>query len=663
MGKCCKFSKQIIKGMDCFGTLITFRINDDIEYKSLIGGISTIIFFLIASTYITYMSYYFITRKNVDFIFSKKTVNDQPLVNLTEIGYRFAFGLQYRLDDSSAILNTSKYFNYSITEIQIFNSKKYIETPIKIKLCEENDFRNKVNRTFKLRGLSKMYCPILNNVNYTVEGTMMDPYYKYYNLEIWLTEYALNNFNELEKYVEINPLEMSYYFLDNAIDYENRKNPLPNFLNYLFKAIDINYEKDTEIIKSPMEFSNAENIIINNPYKIYGATIDNHVDSFHTISEPNKLGQSIVGKYILKASPIMFSLTRIYQKLPSFIAELSGILEEVLLLLLLITNILERQAIDNKLIKKMLKFKGCKNYDIKYLLNIFNNENHRKSKVMEIINKPKMNIRRNTLGVINIDNNFIFQRNIRHGNTENKRNQFLSNNDLYYLNKRKNTLEITTDNFKNQSNKKHVTELLNINSISDSNSSISKNEKKNNSNRSFIESIISNNQSINKNITETHKNFIINPIKTIKKKKYKQENFSELGIFDALFSKLFFWYSTKLERRREFFNKAEEKIHYYFDVYNYIQKMQEVDLLVYTLLEDDQIKLFEFLSRPPLKITPNRMDIYNEFQQKQSLYIKIGKTEINDLYKSYNKVKLKDDLGFEDLKLLRLVNAEIKFLK
>ena len=46
-----------------------------------------------------------------------------------------------------------------------------------------------------MRGLSKMYCPILDNVNFTVEGTMMDPYYKYYNLEIWLTEYALNNFN------------------------------------------------------------------------------------------------------------------------------------------------------------------------------------------------------------------------------------------------------------------------------------------------------------------------------------------------------------------------------------------------------------------------------------------------------------------------------------
>ena len=131
---------------------------------------------------------------------------------MSQIGYRFAFGIQYTSDDSSAVLNTTKYFNYSIREIQIINSEIYIEKPVKIKLCNENDFRNQVNRTFQLRGLSKMYCPILDNVNYTIEGTMMDPYYKYYNLEIWLTDYALNNFNELEKYVEIHPLEMSYYF-------------------------------------------------------------------------------------------------------------------------------------------------------------------------------------------------------------------------------------------------------------------------------------------------------------------------------------------------------------------------------------------------------------------------------------------------------------------
>ena len=50
MRACCRYTKQVIKGCDCFGTFITFRINDDLEYKSLMGGISSIFFFLIAST-------------------------------------------------------------------------------------------------------------------------------------------------------------------------------------------------------------------------------------------------------------------------------------------------------------------------------------------------------------------------------------------------------------------------------------------------------------------------------------------------------------------------------------------------------------------------------------------------------------------------------------
>ena len=86
------------------------------------------------------MSYFFVLRKNIDFIFSKKTINEQPFLDLGRIGYRFAFGLQYMEDDSSAISNISKYFNYSIREVQIFNSKIYQETPIQIELCIKKHF-------------------------------------------------------------------------------------------------------------------------------------------------------------------------------------------------------------------------------------------------------------------------------------------------------------------------------------------------------------------------------------------------------------------------------------------------------------------------------------------------------------------------------------------
>ena len=559
-----KFTKQIIKGFDYFGTFITFRINDDIEYKSLMGGLASLFFVLIASAYIAYNSYFFIARKNVDFIYSKKTINDQPIVDFEKIEYRFAFGLQYMADDTSAILNTTKYFNYSITEVQIFNSETIIEKPIQIEFCTRAHFRNIVNRTFDLRGLKNMYCPILDGVNFTVEGTMMDPYYKYYNLEIWLTDYALKNFQELQDYADLYPLEMAYYFLDNAIDYENRTSPIPHFLNYIFKGLDVIYEKDTEIILSPMEFSNDENIIINNPHMLYGCTVDDQSDSFHAVTEPNYLGQAVVGKYIVKASPIMFTLSRTYQKLPSFIADLSGILDEVLALILLLVNILERQAIDNKLIKKMIKFKGSKNCDVDYLLNVFNDNQNvdlHTSKVMEIINGRKMIIKKNPIGGISSHRKSSYS--LTNKKFNDKKCSLNLNKNNNYLNVNENNLNIKfkdkkDGNIEVKLKEKDGIDRLNTNKIIYT--SIS-NEKKINSSRSFIDSENSFSPKTPKPIIYNDKirYITLNPINKKLTSKEKDENFSELGIVDAIWSKLFFWASKKQERRKDFLRKLKRK--------------------------------------------------------------------------------------------------------
>ena len=80
---------------------------------------------------------------------------------------------------------------------------------------------------------------------------------------------------------------------------------------------------------------------------------------------------NLVGKFIIKASSKILSLDRSYQKFPSFVADLTGILEDILLLILVLITIMERQAIDNKLIHKMLKIKGSKSYDVNYFLNVF----------------------------------------------------------------------------------------------------------------------------------------------------------------------------------------------------------------------------------------------------------------------------------------------------
>ena len=43
------------------------------------------------------------------------------------------------------------------------------------------------------------------------------------------------------------PIEMAVYFIDTAIHYQNRTNPLPPYINYVKKGLDLNFIKTTEI--------------------------------------------------------------------------------------------------------------------------------------------------------------------------------------------------------------------------------------------------------------------------------------------------------------------------------------------------------------------------------------------------------------------------------
>ena len=150
--------------------------------------------------------------------------------------------------------------------------------------------------------------------------------------------------------------------------------------------------------------------------------------------------------------------------------------------------------------------------------------------------------------------------------------------------------------------------------------------------------------------------------KTSKKATTDKLEYSNLNICKILYASLCFWASKKQKRRIRLINKAEDKIHYYLDIYTYIKKMQEIDLLKYCLFDDDQATLFKFLSKPPIQMGTGPLGLYKEFEEQQVNYKRLDKPEIDALYHSYKKIRDKESITFEDLKLLRLVTAEIKFL-
>ena len=664
----CKCLKKLIKSIDIFGTIISFRINNEYEYKSFIGGILTLIFILLSFGYSFYFFYFFITRKEINFIYSTKVVENNPSINLQEVGFNFAFGIQ-KQGGGSLISETLKYFEYSII-MTIIEDTNIQNININYHYCSKSDFNNQLNHSFDICNLEGMLCPNWNNINYTVAGTYMDNYYKYITLNIKLSEYSINNINELTNFFQKNPIEMAIYFTDNAIHYENRENPMPIFLNYIFKSLDYNFHKSMEIILSLIEFKNDENVLFNNPKMRIGATFDNSVDSFHIVNDRNIEKEKLIGKMVIKTSPRVIQLSRTYQKLPNLIADLSGIIQEILMIIFFFINFIERQMINNKLINKMLKFKGNKYYDVNYLINVFKKDKIN-SDIMNIINQKKFDYKKNlnfNKGILQNDSNEILN---NESNIKIKRNNFVNidlkqikslktNYESYnYKNEQKNSIIDGNKVLKiNDKNKKSFDPIYSIPSISltDDNNII------NNDNNVFSTQRIKQTEENNiEKILSTSPNIILkNNIKL--NNNDINENFYHISAICVIFSKVFFWCNKKIKKRNDFFTKAEKKIHYYLDIYNYIKKIQEIDLLIYCLFENDQSILFDFLSKAPIRIDNDKESIYNEFSKRQIPFKKMTKEDLDIIYNSYRNIVNKDELIFENLKLLRLVNAEVKYL-
>ena len=245
-----------------------------------------------------------------------------------------------------------------------------------------------------------MLCPVLNDsANFTLDGLYTDYYYKFFEIEIKLTDYGMQNLIEVKNKMQNHPIEMAIYFIDTAIHYKDRENLLPSYINYICKGLDLNFVKTSEISISTIEFTNDENLLYENSKTLIDASFDKNEDTFRLISSREDLGVNLVGKFIVKASSKVLVLKRSYQKLPSFIADLTGILEEILLAILLLINIMERQAIDNKLIHKMLKIKGSKNYDVEYFLNVFNRDKLN-NEVTELIKRGNFQIEKGSTGKV-----------------------------------------------------------------------------------------------------------------------------------------------------------------------------------------------------------------------------------------------------------------------
>ena len=630
-----KKAKNIIRELDYFGTIVSFRLGEDLKYKSLIGGTCTIIYIVIALIYILYMLIPFLKRKEINFTFSNKIISQNPFVNLSSTNFNFAFGVLYSSDQASAIENTTKYFDYKINLIEWIGVDDLFKKEILFNYCNESDFPSSLYDQFEVNELNELYCLLINDnnlnylnyLNYSLDGLYTDDYFKFITIDFFLSEYGKNNFDEVKIYLRENPLLMSLFFVDTAIDYENRHVPLPVYINYITRDIDFDYIKKSEIFISSLEFVNDDNFFFNKESLTKKAMFDRCEDSFRFIHDRNEEENYNLFQIEIKVSPKVTTLKRKYQKLPEFVASLSGLLSFLLVFIFVCCNLIERKAINQELIHRMLKFRGNKNININYLIDRFKNLKYTNEFEQNEFLKKKIDEKKND-----------------HNSKENMNEKIIklfSNMNVESIPNIKKNIEETKETSKREKEYFYT---------SNSTKSLSpKKKKKNSVNREKTQFIKSENIFINQNTNLKPKNEVV---------------LKKLNMIEIICNFFCFCCSPRLKKNRLLLSQAENKINYYMDIHTYIRTVQEFELLKDIFFDKKSLTLFHFLSKCSVKIINNNLVFLRHFENELKSGSTIKEMEIDKLYYSYQKMIFdKNNLGKEKLKLLDFLKNEINFLE
>ncbi len=624
--------KNIIRELDYFGTIVSFRLGEDLKYKSLIGGTCTIIYIIIALIYILYMLIPFLKREEINFTFSNKIISKNPFVNLSSTNINFAFGALFSSDQASAIENTTKYFDYKINIIEWVGIDDFFEKEIFFNFCNQSDYPSSLDDQFEVNELNELYCLLINKnninyLNYSLDGLYTDDYFKFITIDFFLNEYGKNNFDEVKIYLRENPLLMSLFFVDTAIDYENRHVPLPVYINYITRDIDFDYTKKSEIFFSSLEFINDDNFFFNKESLTKNVMFDRCEDSFRFIQDRNEEENYNLFHIEIKVSPKVTTLKRKYQKLPEFVASLSGLLSFLLVFIFVCCNLIERKAINQELIHRMLKFRGNKNININYLIDRFKNLKYTNEFEQNEFLKKKIDEKKND-----------------HNSKENMNEKIIklfSNMNVESIPNIKKNIEEIKETSKREKEYFYT---------SNSTKSLSpKKKKKNSVNREKTQFIKSENIFINQNTNLKPKNEVV---------------LKKLNMIEIICNFFCFCCSPRLKKNRLLLAQAENKINYYMDIHTYIRTVQEFELLKDIFFDKKSLTLFHFLSKCSVKIINNNLVFLRHFENELKSNSIFKEIEIDKLYYSYQKMIFdKSNLGKEKLKLLDFLKNEINFLE
>lgn len=543
--------KNFFLFFDQFGYEYHFKYRSQDNYKSICGGLTTILFGIGIIAYIIYNFIPFINRENMTSIYYTKEISSPNIINFYNYSFPFAFGIN--CDNNYNLIEYIKIKLFHKSKKKLINESK--ENELTISNCSKSIFYNKFDHEFDSLELNNYFCYI--NQDYDIQGIYNDEIFNFFEFRLEIIDE--NNFNNLSTILKNSECKFNFYYIKNAIDLEDFNNPIKSYILNKFFYLEPDSLNIMNLYFSLTQFESDSNIFLNNPKKFYTIDITNteKLRLFKGIERFNEnvFENETLGKIYLRSDTKMTIVNREYQKLNDFIADVCEILERILLFILIFVNVVIEFNAEQAIIKRIFLFKNIKTKESQFLM-----------KNIQILNK------KNSIKILNENEN------------ENLDEKYIINNSIKSSQKLNSKNSIFTEK----------------NTISNNyNNSSEGNENVNLNNNNKIKEL----ENINKNYNKLNIDCL--------KNNEVQYKFNFFDIFIISFFSCCIC-NKKLNKKKIVYEKAQEIFYYQMNILCYLKNMQIISILNKIILNDEQRNLLKFLSKPIINLN-GKIDNFDSF--------------------------------------------------
>jgi hypothetical protein len=370
---------NFVTSIDYFGQKVELAFNKERYFKSVIGGIFSIMMYCCCISFIISIGLQLVLKLNPSTVVSTQKESTAPLKEINEEDMLFAFYIltaDYEpLNDLSVAEITGYQYVLNRTETDVFDDN----VPIELTNCSE--YRSYFNDRgfsddYTKNGLDSGLCFKFSKDQTIIGGNFILDYFSNLYISVKrcdnkVSKVACRSKEEIEAKLKGSYFEL--YYLDWNVDPNNYDNPFSRYFANYFTILD-------PISSRFVDLFFKESLITSNTGFLFDS-FENKTkvvfDRFREQIDPSNTESEILQLYI-NISDNKTIHTRIYMKFQDFLANIGGLIQACVVVGLAITDVLTRYDMYEYMMNCLFRFR--KDSDLERSLNqvnfdIINNRN------------------------------------------------------------------------------------------------------------------------------------------------------------------------------------------------------------------------------------------------------------------------------------------------